>query len=95
VEVGKAFNFSKTFTIQRIYLPAMVPTIVFNSGVSMANGWYFLMASEIITLGSQEVKLPGLGSSMMNYLAQGNILGRSHVHWNHRSDKRFASSTHF
>jgi len=75
VEVGKAFNFSKTFTIQRIYLPAMVPTIVFNSGVSMANGWYFLMASEIITLGSQEVRLPGLGSSMMNYLAQGNILG--------------------
>jgi len=53
----------------------MVPTIVFNSGVSMANGWYFLMASEIITLGRPRSKIAWLGSSMMNYLAQGNILG--------------------
>jgi NitT/TauT family transport system permease protein len=76
-EVSKAFNFGPSFTIKRIYLPAMIPTIVFNSGVSMANGWYFLMASEIISLGNQQVKLPGLGSSMMTYLAQGNILGVS------------------
>ncbi|WP_018962629.1 ABC transporter permease subunit [Coprothermobacter platensis] len=74
-EVSKAFNFGPDFTVRRVYLPAMIPTIVFNSGVSMANGWYFLMASEIISLGNKQVKLPGLGSTMMSYLAQGNIWG--------------------
>ncbi|NPV88212.1 ABC transporter permease subunit [Coprothermobacteraceae bacterium] len=74
-ELSLAFNFTPGFAIQRIYLPAMVPTIVFNSGVSMANGWYFLMASEIISLGNRDVRLPGLGTTMMNYLSQGNTTG--------------------
>ena len=46
----------------RLYLPAMVPGLLYNSLVSWANGWYFLIASEIIAVGPARYTLPGLGS---------------------------------
>ncbi len=75
LEMTQSFGMNVTFTVEHIYLPALVPTIIYNSGVSIAVGWYFLMASEIITLGNVEVQLPGLGTAMMAYVSQGNLLG--------------------
>ncbi len=75
LEMTRSFGMNTTFIIEHIYLPALVPTIIYNSGVSIAVGWYFLMASEIITLGNVEVRLPGLGTAMMGYVTQGNLFG--------------------
>lgn len=50
----------------RLVLPAVVPGLLYNSLLSWANGWYFLIASEIIAVGPARYWLPGLGS----YLAQ-------------------------
>ncbi len=57
----------------RLYLPAIVPGLLYNSLVSWANGWYFLIASEIIAVGPARYTLPGLGS----YLAEAVAEGRS------------------
>jgi NitT/TauT family transport system permease protein len=57
----------------RLILPAVVPSLLYNSLVSWANGWYFLIASEIIAVGPARYTLPGLGS----YLAQAVTVGRT------------------
>jgi NitT/TauT family transport system permease protein len=45
-----------------LYLPACVPKLVYNSILSWAGGWYFLIACEIITDGPMSHPLPGLGT---------------------------------
>src|SRR2546428_715320 len=35
----------------RLVLPAVAPNLLYNSILSWSNGWYFLMASEIIAAG--------------------------------------------
>ena len=55
----------------RLVLPAVFPNLVYNSILSWANGWYFLIASEIIAAGPARYTLPGLGS----YLSQALVTG--------------------
>ena len=57
----------------RLLLPAVAPNLIYNSILSWSNGWYFLMASEIIAAGPARYTLPGLGS----YLAQAIEEGRN------------------
>lgn len=57
----------------RLILPAVVPSLVYNSILSWANGWYFLLASEIIAAGPARYNLPGLGS----YLGEAISAGRT------------------
>lgn len=56
-----------------LLLPACIPTLIYNSILSWANGWYFLIASEIIVAGPVEYPLPGLGSIMARAFATGNL----------------------
>lgn len=59
---------------RRLYLPAAFPRIVDNAALSWANGWYFLMACEIISLGSLNYEAPGLGSFMFRAVEHSNWL---------------------
>jgi NitT/TauT family transport system permease protein len=56
---------------RRLYLPACVPKLVYNSILSWAGGWYFLIACEIITLGPASESLPGLGSFLRHASSEG------------------------
>lgn len=47
---------------RRLLFPACLPRLAYNSMLSWAAGWYFLIASEVITVGRQTHTLPGLGS---------------------------------
>src|SRR5438046_6247852 len=42
--------------------PAAIPKLIDNSILSWTNGWFFLVASEIVTAGGTEFQRPGLGS---------------------------------
>lgn len=57
----------------RLILPVVMPRLVYNSILSWANGWYFLLASEIIAVGPARYTLPGLGS----YLGEAIGAGRT------------------
>ncbi len=46
----------------RLVVPASMIGLTWNSMMSWAGGWFFLMASEQFTLGSRSYQLPGLGS---------------------------------
>ncbi|MCL5677407.1 MAG: ABC transporter permease subunit [Firmicutes bacterium] len=54
----------------RLYLPASVPKLVYNSVVSWAAGWYFLSPAEVIGSG---LLLPGLGSFASSAAQQGRL----------------------
>ena len=56
----------------RLVLPAVLHKLAYNSMISWANGWYFLIASEIIVIGPIHYRLPGLGSYLAQTMSTGN-----------------------
>jgi NitT/TauT family transport system permease protein len=54
-------------------LPSSMIGLIWNSMMSWAGGWFFLMASEQFTLGSRSFQLPGLGSYLLVAANTGNI----------------------
>ncbi len=46
----------------KLELPSSMIGLIWNSMMSWAGGWFFLMASEQFTLGTRSFQLPGLGS---------------------------------
>jgi NitT/TauT family transport system permease protein len=76
-ESTEVFGLSWWQKIRCVELPFATLGLVWNSMMSMAGGWFFLMLSESFQLGDQDFRLPGLGSYMKvaadqkDYLAQG------------------------
>lgn len=62
MEVGRMFDFTGWMTFKTIQLPFAVIGLIWNSMVSWAGGWFFLMAAEIFSVGSRDFRLPGLGA---------------------------------
>jgi NitT/TauT family transport system permease protein len=56
----------------RVVLPAVMHKLAYNSMISWANGWYFLIASEIIVMGPINYRLPGLGSYLGQTMSSGD-----------------------
>lgn len=61
LRLSKALNLKGSLALRKVYLPATVPSLVYNSMVSWANSWFFLMASEVFAIGAKRFELPGLG----------------------------------
>jgi NitT/TauT family transport system permease protein len=55
-----------------VELPFSAIGLVWNSMMSMAGGWFFLMVSEAFVLGDKDFRLPGLGSFMSVAVARGD-----------------------
>ena len=55
-----------------VELPFSAIGLVWNSMMSMAGGWFFLMVSEAFVLGDKDFRLPGLGSYMSVAVARGD-----------------------
>ena len=53
-------------------VPTSAIGLIWNSMMSWAGGWFFLMASEQFTLGSHSFQLPGLGSYLQAAANAGN-----------------------
>lgn len=53
-------------------VPSSMIGLIWNSMMSWAGGWFFLMASEQFTLGKQSFQLPGLGSYLQAAANAGN-----------------------
>jgi NitT/TauT family transport system permease protein len=53
-------------------LPFAAIGLVWNSMMSVAGGWFFLMACEMFVLGSRDFRLPGLGSYLQTAASAGD-----------------------
>ncbi len=66
-QAARGFGLRGWLRFRLLAFPAMVPKLVYNSILSWTNGWFFLVASEIITTPQASYVRPGLGSFI--YLA--------------------------
>lgn len=72
-EVSRQFKFSAFHRFVRLELPFAMPGLVWNMMMSMSGGWFFVVASEAITVGDTSVNLPGIGSWLALAIAQKDI----------------------
>ena len=71
-DAAQVFRFSWWQRLRWVELPFATTGLVWNSMMSMAGGWFFLMLSETFTLGARDFRLPGLGSYMQQALIVGD-----------------------
>jgi NitT/TauT family transport system permease protein len=61
-EACRHFRLSSWLRFWRLEAPFATPGLVWNTMMSMSGGWFFVVASEAITVGETRVQLPGIGS---------------------------------
>lgn len=72
-EVIKVFKLNKFSKFLRLDLPFSAIGLIWNSMMSVAGGWFFLMACEMFILEDKDFRLPGLGSYIQTAANEGNI----------------------
>ena len=61
-EASLSFHLTAWQRFWRLEVPFAVPGLVWNTMMSMSGGWFFVVASEAISVGDNTWKLPGIGS---------------------------------
>src|SRR5580692_5615703 len=61
-EASFVFRLSGWQKFWKMELPYAMPGLIWNTMMSMSGGWFFVVASEAITVGNQHITLPGIGS---------------------------------
>jgi len=61
-EATLSFHLSGWQRFWRLDVPFAMPGLIWNAMMSMSGGWFFVVASEAITVGNTTVTLPGVGS---------------------------------
>jgi len=61
-EAAHIFQLSSWQRFWRLELPFAMPSLLWNMMMSMSGGWFFVVASEAISVSNQNIKLPGMGS---------------------------------
>ncbi len=72
-EASRAFHFSSWQRFWRLEAPFAVPGLVWNMMMSMSGGWFFVVASEAISVGDAQIALPGVGSYVALAIEQRNL----------------------
>ncbi|QTL05385.1 ABC transporter permease subunit [Aquabacter sp. L1I39] len=62
VEVSDSFRLTGWQRFWRLEVPFSMPGLVWNTMMSMSGGWFFVVASEAITVGDTTITLPGIGA---------------------------------
>jgi NitT/TauT family transport system permease protein len=73
LEAARHFRFTGWQRFRWVELPFSTMGLVWNSMMSMAGGWFFLMINEAFVLQDKDFRLPGIGSYMSVAVSQGNI----------------------
>ena len=71
-ETSNLYGFTWLQKLRWVEIPFATPGLVWNSMVSVANSWFFLVSAEAFRAGDKNFMLPGLGSYMNTAVEQGN-----------------------
>jgi NitT/TauT family transport system permease protein len=71
-ETSTVYGFNWRQRFRWLELPYSAMGLVWNSMMSMAGGWFFLMINEAFVLGDHDFRLPGIGSYMSVAVARGD-----------------------
>ena len=73
VEVSDSFRLTGWQRFWRLEVPFSMPGLVWNTMMSMSGGWFFVVASEAITVGDTTITLPGIGSYVATAIDQRDL----------------------
>jgi len=71
-EAAQVYRLSWWQRFRQLELPYSAIGLIWNSMMSVAGGWFFLMACEMFVLGNRDLRLPGLGSYLQTAANAGN-----------------------
>ncbi len=72
-EAAAVFRFRRLLRFRTVELPFAAIPLLWNSMMSWAGGWFFLMAAESYRVGSRDFRLPGLGSYLQTAANRGDL----------------------
>jgi NitT/TauT family transport system permease protein len=72
-EASRSYRLTGWQRFWRLEVPFAMPGLVWNTMMSMSGGWFFVVASEAVTVGDSTWKLPGIGSYVALALEQKDI----------------------
>jgi NitT/TauT family transport system permease protein len=72
-EASQSFHLSGWQRFWRLDVPFAMPGLIWNTMMSMSGGWFFVVASESITVGKTTVTLPGIGSYVAVAIEKQNL----------------------
>jgi NitT/TauT family transport system permease protein len=73
-EAARSFHLSGWMTFWQVEVPFSLPGLIWNTMMSMSGGWFFVVASEALTVGHTSLALPGIGSYIAEAIAQRNLV---------------------
>src|SRR5713226_3723957 len=73
VEAARVFRLSAWMRFWRVEAPFGMPQLIWNMMMSMSGSWFFVVASEAISVGNTTVMLPGMGSYIALAVEQRNL----------------------
>jgi NitT/TauT family transport system permease protein len=72
-EAAQSYRLSPWMRFWQLEVPFAMPALIWNMMMSMSGGWFFVVASESISVGHTTVALPGIGSYIAMAIAQRNL----------------------
>jgi NitT/TauT family transport system permease protein len=72
-EAARSFRLGPWMRFWRLEVPFAMPPLIWNMMMSMSGGWFFVVASEAISVGNTTVTLPGVGSYVALAVEQRNL----------------------
>ena len=73
IEVSTVLRLSPWQRFWRIEVPFAVPGLLWNTMLSLSASWFFVVASEAISIANQEILLPGIGSYIAVAISHANV----------------------
>lgn len=72
-ETAAVFQLNAWQKFWRVEVPYAMPSLLWNTMVSMSAGWFFVVASEAISVSNQNILLPGIGSYISLAIREANL----------------------
>ncbi|MFF4188731.1 ABC transporter permease [Streptomyces sp. NPDC001691] len=72
-ELSRSFRFTRWMRFWRVELPSGMISLIWNGMMSFGGGWFFLVASEAISVNNRDYALPGVGSYAGAAIADGDL----------------------
>jgi NitT/TauT family transport system permease protein len=73
IEAARMYHLSAWKRFWRLEVPHAIPSLVWNMMMSVSGGWFFVVASEAITVAGQTIMLPGIGSYIATAINQRDL----------------------
>jgi len=73
IEAARMYHLSPWQRFWRLEVPHAIPSLVWNMMMSVSGGWFFVVASEAITVAGQTIMLPGIGSYIATAINQRDL----------------------